>query len=156
MGLRDNLCHETVNQLPLREVITIAPSASVRDAVAKMRKKGLGCAVIVGSDGKPQGIFTERSIIELLATDGALPDRPVGDFADPKTVQVKNSEPISHVWNAVQHEGHRFVCVTDPQGTLVGLTGQRGLSEYVSEHFPRQVMVNRLGGKGWSDQREGA
>jgi CBS domain-containing protein len=156
MGLCDNLCNETVNQLPLREVIAIAPSVSVRDAVAKMREKGLGCAVIVGSDGKPQGIFTERSVIELLATDGSLTDRAVGDFADSRSVQVKNSEPISRVWDAVQHDGHRFVCVTDPDGKLVGLTGQRGLSEYVSEHFPRQVMVNRLGGKGWSDQREGA
>ena len=42
----------------------------------------------------------------------------------------------------------RFLCVLDEDGrTRVALTGQKGLSEYIADHFPQQVMVQRVGGK---------
>ena len=44
----------------------------------------------------------------------------------------------------------------DDQGKLVGLTGQKGLMEYVAEHFPGEVMVQRVGEKPYTQSREGA
>jgi frataxin-like iron-binding protein CyaY len=69
---------------------------------------------------------------------------------------LNQSEPIMQVWIAIQHKGLRFIGVVDDQDKIVGLTGQKGISEYIAEHCPQQVMVQRIGGKPGLQQREGA
>ncbi len=156
MGLKEDLQHETVSRLPIREAIAVPPATTIREAVEKMRAQGLGCAVIVDAEGKPEGIFTERALLGVLLEGVSLDDTSVGQHIYANYSHVKSSEPISRVWDEILHGGYRFVCVTDDDGKLVGLTGQRGLSEYISEYFPQQVMVQRLGGKPWIQDREGA
>ncbi|MEZ6100821.1 MAG: CBS domain-containing protein [Pirellulaceae bacterium] len=156
MGLKENLHEETVSRLPIRDAIAVAPDATAREAVTKMRDKQLGCAVIVDDHRTVVGIFTERGVIDALIDGRKLDDVQVGQSKDPEFMTVKETEPISKVWDAVVDRGQRFVCVTSESGKLLGLTGQRGLSEYVSEYYPQQVMVQRLGGKPWMKHREGA
>jgi CBS domain-containing protein len=153
---RDDLKQDTVSSLQLREAIVIHPQTSVSEAVALMRTKSLGCAVIVDHDGTPRGFFTEQSLLVALLQHDSLEDRPVSDFVDPDFITVQSSEPISRVWEAVRSSGSRFICVTDDDGNLIGVTGQRGLAEYVAEYFPQQVSVQRLGSTPWMQNREGA
>ncbi len=156
MGFQKDLQIETVANLPLRPAIPVEAGTIVRAAVARMRAEELGCVVIVDFSGKPIGIFTERSLLDVLMHDASLDRVTVGEFADSDFLLVKKSEPISRVWDAILKDGLRFICVTDDDGNLVGLTGQRGMSEYVSESFPQEVMVQRIGGTPWMQQREGA
>ena len=58
---------------------------------------------------------------------------------------VQTSDPIVDVLEAMLTKNVRFLCVVDEEGRVVGLTGQKGLMEYVAEHFPGQVMVQRVG-----------
>ena len=69
---------------------------------------------------------------------------------------VKLSDPISDVMEAMQLKNTRILCVVDDKDRVVGLTGQRGLMEYVAEHFPGQVMVQRVGQTPYLADREGA
>jgi hypothetical protein len=45
--------------------------------------------------------------------------------------------------------------VVDEEGKVTALAGQKSLMEYVAEHFPGQVMVQRIGCPPCSE-REGA
>lgn len=156
MSLKQQLEEDKISSLPLRKSVEVPPSTSALDAVTKMKASGLGCAVIVDSNGKPQGIFTESSVIEMLDSGVDLRQAEVADYADPKFVYVTDEEPVLNVWRTIQQDHARFICVTDSEGKFLGLTGQRGLSEYIAECFPMQVMVQRLGETPWSEQREGA
>jgi len=131
-ALRENLECERISTLRLREVITVFPETVVRSAVAQMRFKQLGCAVILDARERPTGIFTERSLSDALIKDASLDNRTVEEFAERTYSQFTASQPIACVWDAVQRHGSRFGCVTDEDGRLIGLTGQRGLAEYVA------------------------
>lgn len=133
MGWRESLSDEYVETLALRAAITVSSETIVRGAVAQMRFNELGCAVVVDSRQRPMGIFTERSVIDVLVEDVSLDDQLVGRFLDSKGLQVRRSDPMLAVWDTIQQRGFRFVCVTDDEGRLVGVTGQRGLAEYVAE-----------------------
>lgn len=156
MNLKEALNEETVGRLPLRKAIAIKPETLIRDAVSEMRTNELGCAVIVDANNHPVGLFTERGVIGALVKGAPLDSTQAQEFAEPSFVNVKTSDTIANVWFAILRDSCRFVSVTDDDGRLVGLTGQRGLAEYVSEYYPRQVMVQRLGEKPWMQQREGA
>jgi hypothetical protein len=43
----------------------------------------------------------------------------------------------------------------DRDGKPIGLTGQKGVIEFIVEHFPRQVKVQMMRSKLYMDAREG-
>ncbi len=157
MRLKTNIQKELVSDLPLREAIIIQTDTPVSVAIDRMREKQLGCTIVVDADNKPLGTFTERIVIDLvLQQPDDLATIVVGEHMEHEWFTVKTSDTICVVLDTIQNRAARFVCVLDDAGHVVGLTGQKGLSEYVAEHFPQQVMVQRVGGKPGMKKREGA
>jgi CBS domain-containing protein len=157
MGLKENLRSEPVSSLPLRKPVIVNPGTTVRAAIEQMRAKRLGCAIVVDEGGKPIGTFSEARLVDLLLSrPSALDEDCVDRHLDKDWAAVRETDPISSVLSAMQSKNLRFVCVTDEGGKAVALTGQKGLMEYVAEHFPQQVLVQRLGGRPATEKREGA
>jgi CBS domain-containing protein len=156
MGLRENMRNEPVSALALREPVTVGPGATIREAIEQMRKKKLGCAIVVDPSRKPAGMLTESMLTQLLARDQRVLEDRVADHMAERWPHVKLSDPIEDVLEAMHLKNIRFLCVVDEQGRLAGLAGQKGLMEYVADHFPGDVMVQRIGGAPFSDKREGA
>jgi CBS domain-containing protein len=156
MGLYENFRSEPVSRLALREPVVVGREATVRDAVTRMREQKLGCAIVVDDHRKPVGLFAESKLTRLLSKSPAAVYDPVLEHLDRHWPTVKLSDPISQVLSALELANIRFLIVVDDQGRLAGLTGQKGLMEYVAEHFPRQVIVQRIGGKPYPAEREGA
>lgn len=156
MGLQQNFHDEPVSRLSLREAVTVAPDLTLKQAVTSMRDKDLGCAIVTDKESKPIGIFTESLLTQLLVQNGqkALNER-VQDYMT-TCPWVKRTDPILFVLEAMQLKNVRFLAVVDEEGRVAGLTGQKGLIEFVADHFPGQVMVQRIGGKPNPTEREGA
>ncbi len=156
MGLKQDLLNEPVNTLAIREPVIISSGTIIRAAIAKMKSKGLGCAIVVDFSGKPLGTFTERSVIDLLLSDPtSLDRRVVADYLDTKWIVVRQSDPVADVLKAMQSQDQRFAVVINDQGQAIGLTGQKGLMECIADYFPRQVFCQRVGTPPLS-AREGA
>lgn len=156
MGLRQNLLTDPVSELNLRQVITVSPETTIRQAAIKMREGNLGCVIVVAPDGKPQGLFTERQITRLLVQGPHVLDHPVKDHLATPESPVDQNAPIADMTQLMFNRGLRFILVTGQNGRLSGLSGQKGFMEYVAEHFPRQIKVQRMASKIFMDEREGA
>lgn len=156
MGLYENIRREPVSRLALREPVVTAANATIRQAVEQMREKHLGCAILVDEKRKPVGLFTESKLTKLISQNPAAIEEPVRAHADVDWPIVQLTDPISHVLQALESRNIRFLIVVDQEGQLSGLTGQKGLMEYIAEHFPQQVIVQRIGGKPYQVKREGA
>ena len=145
MGLKENMQQEQVRDLAIRDAIIVTADSPLREVIALMRAKQLGCALVVDPHDKPLGTFTERTMIDsLLRFPQEFMEHTVGEHVYSSAVFVNQSDPISQVWDAIQNLGRRFVGVVDDEGKPVGLTGQKGISEYIAEHCPQQVMVQRI------------
>lgn len=156
MGLRQDILSQPVSELDLRPVIRARRGMTVREAVAKMRQASLGYLVLLDDDGKPLHMFTERMLIKIvLAGKQHLGDAIDGYYYKPAD-RVKQTQPIGDVLDMMQKGGIRFVCVVDDDGRIVGVTGQKGIMEFIADHFPRQVKVQQMDAKMSMSQREGA
>lgn len=156
MGLYENMLSEPVDKLALREVLVISPDTSLRQAVELMREKRLGCVMICDDDRKPLGMFTEGMLKQLIVADPGVIESKVSEHMAERFCWVKHTDPIVMVLDAMQAKNVRFVCVVDDEGRVSALTGQKGLMEYVADHFPGEVMVQRIGGTPYTHEREGA
>lgn len=144
MGLKENLATEPVANLAIREPVALRPGESVRTAIVRMRERRLGCVILTEND-KPVGLFTEGMLTRLLAAGKNVLAESASGHAATDFAIVRKDEPIARVLEAMQRDNTRFVVVVDGEGKLAGLTGQKGLMEYVADHFPQQVMVQRVG-----------
>jgi CBS domain-containing protein len=156
MGLKENLRSDPVSRLNLRDPVIASPNASIREGIQRMRERGLGCVIIVDDQRRPLGILNEGMLRQMLSVNPAVVDSPLGDYMNTSARWVRLSDPVVQVLRAMQNEKTRFVGVVDDDGRLAGLTGQKGLMEYVAEHFPEQVTVQRIGQSTHFAQREGA
>lgn len=156
MGLRQNILTEPVSELNLRQVVTVSPETTIGQAIARMREGKLGCVIVCSEDGKPQGLFTERQVIRLLLEGTHVLDQPVKDhLATPESPTDRNA-PIGDMTQKMLDRGLRFIIVTDEQGKATGISGQKSFVEFIAEHFPRQIKVQRMQSKLYMDEREGA
>lgn len=157
MGLMENIQSEITKDLPWREAVLISEEGTVGSAIEMMRAKEIGCAFVVDDVGRPIGMFTERKLIALLAQGYQDVDElPLHEHLDESWFAANQNDPLHSVIDTIQRRGARFVCVTDDEGCAIAVTGQKGLAEYVADHFPQQVMVQRVGGKPGTETREGA
>ena len=156
MGLIKNMQTDQISGLAIREAVTIGPETVVRDCVKRLRTAGLGCAIVVNGDNKPIGTFTEAMLRHMLIESPGDLDEPVEKVMARVFPWVNKTDTVDLLLDALELKNTRFVVVVDDDGTVCGLTGQKGLMEYVAEYFPGEVMVQRIGTKPYPSSREGA
>lgn len=156
MGLREDILKDPVASLEMRAALTVTGDEVVRNVAKRMRTTHLGCAIVVDADGKPVGKFTERLYVKLVAADPNAAGDPVAKhmYHDPDAISQDAS--VSEMVALMQSKSLRYICVTDGNGRVMGITGQKGLMRYISEYFPRIVMVQRMRPLVGMDQPEGA
>jgi predicted transcriptional regulator len=122
-----------------------------------MREKSIGCATVVDFDGRPMGVFSERTVARQIHRDEFL-DEPVGKHLDDIWEIVEEDDPARYILDAMRNKSLRFLCVVDKNGRAVALTGQKALMESIADFFPKhvQMVVHRLDEEQIALKREGA
>jgi CBS domain-containing protein len=104
-----------------REVVTIAPSASLASAVGLLVEKCIGAVLILGADRRIVGILSERDVVRALAERGAgALDEPVSQTMTRKVSTCNENESVFNIMERMTDERSRHVPVVD-QGKLVGI-----------------------------------
>jgi len=106
-----------------RPVETIDPGATCTQAAATMRRLKISSLLILGADGRPAGIITERDLLNAVAELGAgALDLPVGQRMSGPLVSLP---PDAFVFTALARMaggGYRHMPVVDPvTGQAVGM-----------------------------------
>ncbi len=156
MELLEGLKNESVDKLSLRTAVTVSPSTPIRQTIEKMRAGILGCAIVVDAEQKPVGVFTEAMLRHLLVSSPKSLDGNTESVMAHTFPWVSTSDTVETVLDAMETKNTRYVVVVDDEGKACGLTGQKGLMEYIAEYFPGEVMVQRIGSNPYPSKREGA
>jgi CBS domain-containing protein len=107
------------------DVRTIAPTATVADAVAELRTHNVGALVVTegpgATSGPIAGIVSERDVVRALATDGAaVLDRPLSDLMTTDVATCGLRATVDELMRLMTDRRIRHVPVTD-DGALAGL-----------------------------------
>ncbi len=78
---------EVLNNKSNAIICTIRPDVTVREAVAELCRNGIASLLVVGDDGQPVGIITERDVLRTVNRD------PKG-FADRFVTEVMTKDLI--------------------------------------------------------------
>ena len=95
-------------------------------------------AAMVCTNGKLEGIFTERDALRQLA-DGTDLEAPVSTAMVTDPVSIRLSESVGRAISLMSSGKFRQVPIVDGQGHVTGVIGVAGVLRYLVEHFPRII-----------------
>lgn len=103
------------------DVVAIESEASIADAAILLSEKRIGALLVVGGDGMPKGILSERDIVRELGRrgDACLRDL-VGDLMTTNLVTCSPDEKADDVLTKMTEGRFRHMPVVD-NGAMAGL-----------------------------------
>jgi CBS domain-containing protein len=122
----------TVREVMSTDLVTVAPSAMMSQAVGAMSKAGVG-SILVLKDDELLGIFTERDVLRAFDRLHADPAR-VSPISRGMTLHPRTIDPDATVGEAMDRMldgGFRHLPVMEG-GTLVGIVSMRDLARSIS------------------------
>jgi CBS domain-containing protein len=104
------------------DVATIGHRASLSDAVADLRDRGIG-ALVVSDDGEHiDGIVSERDVVRALAAHGASAlGRTVGSVMSTQVVTCSAADSVDELMASMTDRRIRHLPVVDGEGRLTGI-----------------------------------
>ena len=109
------------------DVVSLAPGASLESAAKVMNYHGVGAVMIQDVVGNLVGIFTERDLVQALASIGpSVLHLSIGDFMTREVQTCRSIDDLSTVRALMKTYAIRHVPVVD-QGRLVGMVSVRDL-----------------------------
>ena len=121
-----------------RDLVTIAPEATVVEAARQMAARRVG-AVLVFADTGLCGIFTERDVLQAVAL-GLNDEMRVGEWMTRNPETVSPSDTTEHAAVLMLHGGFRHLPVADERGNVVGILSIRDVMGVAIQHeAPRGV-----------------
>ncbi|MGC9071229.1 MAG: CBS domain-containing protein [Acidilobus sp.] len=117
-----------------KDVVTLSPDKSVRDAAAAMYSSGTGSVVITSPEGIVIGIFTERDLARVVS-QGVPYDTQVGNVMTKTPITVKSSEPLSRALELMSEKKIRHLPIVDESNRLVGILTARDVVDLTEKYL---------------------
>lgn len=155
MDLAKNLRIECVSRLHPKAPLYLGPHHTVADAVALMRREGVGC-VLVCEGERLVGIFTERDLMRRILAPGKPLSVALSECMTPTPVAVRPKEPIAAAVRSMVSGGYRHLPVVDEDGRPIGVVSVKRIMHYLVEHFPATVYNLPPEPRAVPQEREGA
>ena len=112
-------------------LLSVAATATVSEAVALMDEKGLGSVLVRDAAGAMAGIFTERDLMRRVVRQGRDPKTtPMSAVMTPEVRKVPSTETIVEVLRLMIEHGYRHMLVADG-GKPVGVVSIRDLMRWL-------------------------
>jgi CBS domain-containing protein len=104
-----------------RSVMTARHNDSIHEIASRLSHRKIGAIVIVGDNGKVDGIISERDIIRLVAEHGAQAlSMPASDGMTRNVVSCSSASTIEEIMETMTNGRFRHLPVIE-DGVLVGI-----------------------------------
>lgn len=122
-----------ISEARLSRPRSIAPSASVGEAI-RLLKEDPGGAVVVVEAGAVVGIFTERDVLKSVAGNPGALERPVSGVMTHDPVVVRDDDSMAVVLNKMGDGGFRHIPLVR-DGELVALVTASDVASWLLGRF---------------------
>jgi CBS domain-containing protein len=135
-------------ELCKRPLVTLAASASLQDAAARMCDEHVGALVITdGSESsRVIGVVTDRDLaLRVLGQRSGSVDLTIGHLVQSPPVAVRGSDTVAEALAAMERAGVRRLLVVDGDGQVLGLLSSDDLVGVIAGELEALARALRAG-----------
>jgi CBS domain-containing protein len=120
------------------DVVTIAPTANLSEAVKLLAQRRIGAVIVTGADNRVAGILSERDIVRALGERGAdaLGDN-IAAVMTRKVTTCVETDTVSDIMERMTTGKFRHVPVVE-QGRLAGVISIGDVVKFRVEEIERE------------------
>ena len=120
------------------DVVTIAPTANLSEAVKLLAERRIGAVIVTGADNRVAGILSERDIVRVLGERGAdaLGDN-IAAVMTRKVTTCVEADTVSDIMERMTTGKFRHVPVVE-QGRLAGVISIGDVVKFRVEEIERE------------------
>ncbi len=157
MDFRSYIEKQQVRRVGHRSPVSVAPSASIADSVKLMRRRSVGCLLVVEND-ELLGIFTERDLLRrVLAKDAAASfDDEISTVMTADPVVARADEALKVLLSRMYQGGFRHVPVLDSEDAVLGTISIKRVVSFLADQFAEAVYNLPPRPEDFGTAREGA
>jgi CBS domain-containing protein len=134
--VEQSLASHPINVLCPREPVCVAPNTPVREVLAEMVAKHIGC-VLVEENAVLLGVFSERDALNRVSLDEQNLSRPVKDFMTANPATATKADSIGFVMQALDLGGYRHVPIVNSANIAVGIISSRDILRFLAVKYAR-------------------
>ena len=112
------------------EVVTCRKDCKLSDAVTIMDGKNIGSILVLDSEEKLIGIFTERDIMHCFAKKVPMNEEVMGNVMTPKPITLDSSVDIAVAVQLMSEKKIRHLPITEDE-KIAGMISYRDLVSYL-------------------------
>lgn len=128
-----------ISQMMKTDVVTVQAQQSVAEVAQLMKTRGIG-AVLLVSDEKLAGIFSERDLLRRVVAAGLEPNATkVGEVATSELATVSAETHVKACAEILRAKRIRHLPVVDGAGKPVGIVSARDFFAYSTEELERFI-----------------
>ena len=137
-----------LKDIMVKNVITVNPNATVKDATKLMNKHNIGCLIVVGK-GKVVGIVTERDILRKIVETSKNPEKTkISEIMSTKLlVAAPNMDVVDAAKIMLQRKIKKLPIVTNKK--LVGLVSLTDIARTVRIEPEIMNVIKDMVKSGW-------
>lgn len=139
--IRGALVSDTIAVLGPAEPLCLTAGATVEEAARRMQDGHQACVLVVDAEGRLEGIFTERDVLNRVVGRG-LP----AAATRLETVMTRNPEAltardrVAYAIHCMSVAGYRTIPLVDAARRPVGVVTVTDVIRWLAGHFPEAIL----------------
>ncbi len=138
MSIFEELHNHPLQQLDLGHYCRVSVHDSVQDVVQQMQVSNSNCAFVMDNDALV-GIFTDRDVLQKVATHNELWSQPVSNVMTPDPVVARSDYSIATALKLMDEHHVRNLPVLTPEGSVAGNFTHHAFMRYLADYFPTDI-----------------
>ena len=135
------LVHEKVSGIFTRNPICASEQTSLGNVIRLMQDRKIG-AVLIESEGKLRGLFSERDLIEKVLGESVSLETPIGELTTSDPVYLQTTDEVGKAIRLMADNRLRHLPVCGDEMEIVGILSVRRIIDSLADQFPAEV-INR-------------
>lgn len=145
---------DPIESIDVIKPLVVKDTSSLISVIKKMQKRHSGCVLVV-SDKKLVGIFTERDVMTSVVGKGLdLDKEKISSYMTPDPEVLQMTDEIAFALNNMATGGFRHVPVIDREG-LYSVIAMQDIINHIGEYYFNDI-INLPPKPNKSTSREGA
>jgi CBS domain-containing protein len=128
-----------IRMLEPRLAVTVAPDTPIAESIRLMLDQRIG-ALLVVSEGKAAGIFTERDVLRRVVKGGVDQGRPVREVMTPDPESLGLDDGIAFALNRMIVGGFRHIPIVDDTGAPKAVLSLREVVAFIVSLLPHRFL----------------
>jgi len=139
MKIEKSLRELEVLALELQPPVVLDSRTSVAEVIEAMRRSCLGY-VLLETNGRLNGIFTERDVFLRVLGNVPVLQEPVARYMTAAPARVYGDDPVWRVIVMMHEGGYRQLPVVDGDDRILACVRHKDIAGYLVNHYAAQVL----------------